>query len=274
MGDIKQRAHRKIGVVPRDTQVVIAGEPEDLNRSVIGRLLEELSWAGRTIRDYRMGGAGYENVLVAETMIALDFLPRAAFLGAVIAAATGAPATRAKVVAEIELAELLTLPPETKLRPTATTYQEQVVVQPDASLIGPNTYTLIEAKRIKQGSFQEEQLARELVTVTREAKGRQPLLLLIIPAPPPVLVSKLGRVEIEDAIGARLEVVLARVDHPDAAAEELIANLNETVAWVTWEQLATSVEHAHRSFQTDDPSIAGSIDRLCSFIGDAVQRHS
>ena len=46
------------------------------NASVLGRLLEELSWAGNTIRNYREGGRGYENVLTAEALQGLDFLPR------------------------------------------------------------------------------------------------------------------------------------------------------------------------------------------------------
>lgn len=83
---------------------------------------------------------------------------------------------------------LLVLPPEVKLRPSGDSYQQQLVVQPDASLVGSHTHTLIEAKRLRQGSFQQEQLAREFVAVTREAGSRIPLLLLIIPTPPPVAV--------------------------------------------------------------------------------------
>lgn len=64
------------------------------NRSALGRLLEELSWVGSSIRGYRSGGRGYENVLTAEVLGALDFMPRSAFLGAVIAAAHGADVTR------------------------------------------------------------------------------------------------------------------------------------------------------------------------------------
>lgn len=50
-------------------------EATPLTSSVIGRLLDELSCVGKSIRDYRHGGVGYENVLVAETLLALDFLP-------------------------------------------------------------------------------------------------------------------------------------------------------------------------------------------------------
>ena len=54
------------------------------NQSVIGRLLEELSWVGHTIKSYREGGRGFENVLTAEVFQALDFLPRSNFLGKII----------------------------------------------------------------------------------------------------------------------------------------------------------------------------------------------
>ncbi|MBD2648195.1 hypothetical protein H6G92_18560, partial [Nostoc foliaceum FACHB-393] len=46
------------------------------NSRVIGRLLQELSWVGSTIKEYRDGGRGFENVLTAEVFLALDFLPR------------------------------------------------------------------------------------------------------------------------------------------------------------------------------------------------------
>lgn len=54
----------------------------DKNCTVLGRLLEELSWDGNTIKAYRYGGRGFENVLTAEVFQALYFLPRQAFLGA------------------------------------------------------------------------------------------------------------------------------------------------------------------------------------------------
>lgn len=65
--------------------------------SVIGRLLEELSWVGSTIKAYRHGGRGYENVLTAEALQALDFLPRGQFLGEVLQQCTGADAARRKL---------------------------------------------------------------------------------------------------------------------------------------------------------------------------------
>ncbi len=49
--------------------------------TVLGRLLEELSWEGhgRIKTAYRTGGRGQENVLAAEVLMPLDFLPRSQF---------------------------------------------------------------------------------------------------------------------------------------------------------------------------------------------------
>jgi hypothetical protein len=55
---------------------------------------------GANIRDFHDGGLGFENVLTAEALTALDFLPRTDFLGAVLQAAHGAVAARSKAVAE------------------------------------------------------------------------------------------------------------------------------------------------------------------------------
>ena len=60
--------------------------------SIVGKLLEEISW--EKARDYRAGGQGRENVLTAEVLVGLDFLPRTHFLGAVIQAAQGADVAR------------------------------------------------------------------------------------------------------------------------------------------------------------------------------------
>jgi len=91
----------------------------DAGGSVLGRLLQELSWAGASIRRYRNGGLGYENVLVAEVFTALDFLPRMDFLGKVLIGAHGADSSRSQFAREAEHTDLVFLPPEIKLRPTA-----------------------------------------------------------------------------------------------------------------------------------------------------------
>lgn len=60
------------------------------NDSVIGRLLQEISWEGANVKGYHRGGVGRENVLTAEVLWALDLLPRQLFLARVMKAAHGA----------------------------------------------------------------------------------------------------------------------------------------------------------------------------------------
>lgn len=57
------------------------------NTTIIGRLLEEISWEGKRVRLYRRGGRGMENVLTAEVLLPLSFLPRTHFLGELLLAA-------------------------------------------------------------------------------------------------------------------------------------------------------------------------------------------
>jgi hypothetical protein len=80
-------------------------------------LLEEISWEGPSVRGYRGGGRGRENVLTAEVLTALDFLPRTSFLGAILNNAHGADTARAALAHEIEHAELEFLPNEIALNP-------------------------------------------------------------------------------------------------------------------------------------------------------------
>lgn len=155
-------------------------KPHPRNSSVLGRLLEELSWVGSKIRDYRNGGCGYENVLTAEALQALDFLPRMAFLGAVLDVAHGADTARNKLISEIEEATFTLLPGNQPLIPSGDRHQTQLPVQPDGIIESPNTYTILEAKRIRSSSFQPEQLAREYVLALRDAGPRTPILLLVL----------------------------------------------------------------------------------------------
>ncbi len=127
--------------------------------SIIGRLLEELSWTGSLITKYRGGGRGFENVLSTEVLQALDFLPRTAFLGSV-ALHDGAAASRQALRDEAEQADFLVLPGEMWLQAEDI---PKVQIQPDAIISTPHVYCLVEAKRIRSSSFQPRQLAREFV---------------------------------------------------------------------------------------------------------------
>ncbi|MDQ0260441.1 hypothetical protein J2W20_002345 [Sinomonas atrocyanea] len=198
--------------------------PELSNTSFIGRLLEEIS--RETAVRYRSGGRRLENVLTAEVLMPLSYLPRDVFLGEVLRSANGADAARALAAAEIEAAEVGLLPGE--LTPLLG-----VTVQPDAELSGPSSYVLIEAKRQGRSSFQPTQLAKEFVAAKAAAADRRPLVLLILGAPPPAAVRGYGSLMPEDAVADYLPAVTgtpaAETDR-DAVTREAL----DTIAWTTW----------------------------------------
>lgn len=246
----------------------------DKNSSVLGRLLEELSWVGSTIESYRTGGRGFENVLTAEVFQALDFLPRQAFLGAIIEASQGATKARALLVQEIEQAEFTLLPGNHYLIPSATRHQTRLAVQPDGLIQSPSCYVLLEAKRMKRSSFQPQQLAREFVLVMREARKRQPLLWLVLGSEPPVLVQGHGRLELSEAIELYLESVLARAENHNLEKTQLLEQMDEVVSWTTWQTIAQVVREQAKSIATSDPSIAACVGRLTDSVIRSVSWHS
>lgn len=244
------------------------------NESVLGRLLEELSWEGRSIRKYRDGGQGAENVLTAEVLMGLDFLPRQAFLGAVVAGAHGSEAARRALCGEIEEAVITFLPPEIVLNPRGRSKGEQLIVQPDGVITSPSCSVLVEAKRIRRSSFQPEQLAREYVALTREAGSRTPLLLLLLGAEPPVLIAGAGRMEIEEAIALHLQSVYERTpDHPWPLTT-LLDRLPTAYAWITWQELSDIVTEQASHRRPDNASVAATIDRLAASIIRSIRRHA
>lgn len=239
------------------------------NDSVLGRLLEELSWVGPLIREYRQGGRGYENVLTAEALQALDFLPRQAFLGQVIRDSRGADVTRLLLADEIESATTTLLPDELKLgRP-----EDSVGVQPDGLIEAPGVLVLLEAKRIRPSAFQPEQLARELLCTLGEAGDRRPLLWLLLGEEPPVRVKGHGRLSIVDAVALALPRVLERCDDPHDS-DQLLSRVDEFVAWTTWHQLQMTVRAALDTYACDDPSTLASVCRLAVSVIHAVDRHA
>jgi hypothetical protein len=132
-------------------------------------------------------------------------------------------------------------------------------------------YCLLEAKRIKSGAFQTEQLAREFLAVTRHASGRQPLLLLLLPAPPPVPVSGHGRLEIADAIARWLEPVTRKAGFEVGSPP--LPRIDEVVAYTTWTQVKGAVASGLREFANADRSVAGSVERLARCLISAIERH-
>lgn len=165
-------------------------EQETASGSMLGRLLEEVSW--ERAASYCEGGRGRENVLSAEVLLALDYLPRNHFLGAVIRAAHGAKGGRMLLASDIEEAALDFLPGDLPLSTEMVTGR-QVHTQPDALLTSPGVFVLVEAKRIRTSAFQPKQLAREYVATLAHANGRAPIIFLL-GVNPPVLVKGNGRI--------------------------------------------------------------------------------
>jgi len=237
------------------------------NTTIIGRLLEEISWEGKRVGLYRRGGRGMENVLTAEVMLALDFLPRTHFLAEVLRAAHGAENALDGVAAQIEDCELSVLPPQLTLKPG------RIVVQPDALLETADGYVLVEAKRSRRSYFGPEQLAREYLAVVREAQARDPVLLLIIGSPPPVTVKKQGLRDIAEAIKEHLPQVLAKTG-AGGRSDDLVNRIPEIVSWITWTEIQTVVARQLSSMKIEDPSLRGTVERLATAVSTAIAMHA
>jgi len=240
--------------------------------SLLGRLLAEISWEGNA-RPYRDGGRGRENVLTTEIFQALDFLPRTGFLGRVIRSAEGAAETRRMMASQIEEAVIELLPGDILLSRKGAG-SEPLCLQPDGIIQTPDVYCLLEAKRIRSGAFQPQQLAREYLTVLREAGGRHPLLLLVLPEAPPVSVRGHGRLSLEEAIARWITSILPQLDAELPSAEELVKGIHSTVAWVTWSTVSEGVAAGLEDLNCPDASISGSISRLVQSVRQAIEWHS
>jgi len=236
--------------------------------SIIGRLLEELSWTGRQIISYRGGGRGFENVLSTEVLQALHFLPRSTFLAGVVKAFhDGSPATRAAFEAEAEEADFLVLPGGGMYLQTEN--MPKVEVQPDAIITTPTVYCLVEAKRIRSSSFQPRQLAREFVMAQQFAGERRPMLALLLSAPPPVRVKGRGRLSIRDAIMTALPDIF----YPGSDLTTWKARIDETVTWLTWAELAEQITVAQQKFTSADPSVDAAINRIAASLLKSIEWH-
>jgi hypothetical protein len=246
------------------------------NTSILGSLLREISWVGgkKLAQDYRDGGLGIENVLTAEVLQGLDFLPRQHFLGAVISEFEGEVLPlKTKLLAEIEQASVSLLSEHFYLRPSEKSHDAKIDVQPDGFLVSPSVFGLIECKPMKSSSFGLEQLAREFVIVTREAKGRLPLLLLILGEEPPVRVKGAARQAIRDAILDKPEEVWGMTEGHHYSCAELRDMVAASVAWITWRRVSEVVDGQMRTFTAESPSVRASIQRLADAVTGAIDRH-
>ena len=220
--------------------------------SFIGRLLDEISWQGSQVKGYRGGGLGLENVLTIEVFQALDFLPRTSFFGEVINAARGSHRACALLNAEAESAEFSSLPGTNSNIWLEAEKVPRVNVQPDLIITTKSVYCLVEAKRLRQSSFQRLQLAREFL-LAHKAKDRRaqqsPLLLLVLSNEPPVLVQGKGRLSLEAAIMTGLREVIAQQDQ----VSEWQGKIEETVTWITWHEIDEIVRRNFNALNVTNP---------------------
>ncbi|VXB43910.1 hypothetical protein [Nocardioides sp. AX2bis] len=229
--------------------------------SAVRRLLDELSWEGNA-RKYRGGGLGLENVLTTEVFQALDFLPRDAFLGAVLRAAAGADAVRDHAAAQVERAVVDVLPgdliePDLSLR-----------VQPDVVISSPSTYVFVEAKRIRSPLFSVEQVARELLVTAHHSAGRQSLLLLVLGTPPPLRVKGHGAAPVDEALQLGVDSISARLGR-----ELPVLDAASSVAYVTWSEIAAQAERAGAAYRATDDGAGQTVQRLVASLTQAVRVH-
>jgi hypothetical protein len=216
---------------------------------VIGRLVDELSWAGSSIRRLRNGGRGDENVLTAEVMLLLSLLPRTAFLGGVLAAAHGPEGTRALLASDLEQASVQMFPDEITIPGTG------VRVQPDAAIWTDDAAVLIEAKGTRKAAqFQKTQLAREYLALMTDPREHK-LLLVIMDSPPPVRIQSAGRVDLIEGVTNGLEELCAGAALPASDVKQLIEAIPERVCWITWQEIRSVVTKAAATYPAAMPAL-------------------
>ncbi len=211
-------------------------------------------------------------MLTAEVLMALDFLPRTHFLGAVIGAAHGANEARSVVVSEIETASMSFLPGDMALAPESTSASKRHV-QPDALVTSSRSFLLVEAKRIRSNSFPPAQLAREYVAAMAHATDKFPLVLLL-GVRPPVLISGHGRMTISEAVAGQLESVVDETGNSTLDVASLLNQVDDVFCWIAWEEVDEVVRRQAAAFTSADPSVTASVHRLAASINDAIIWHA
>ena len=216
---------------------------------------------GGDARRYHDGGLGLENVVTTEVFQALDFLPRQAFRGRVLASAAGAPLVLAQADIEQAVVDLL---------PGDLTHPDlDIRAQPDVRIDSPTAFVLVEAKRLRRSSFQADQLAKELILTAEHARDRHPVLLLVLGEPPPIRVQGHGTLSIEDAVRVGQEQISARHGRQVAAPNPM-----DTVAWTTWAEIGAQVEAALQTYDNPDESTYNAVARVARTVADALQVHA
>lgn len=244
-------------------------------KTIIGRLLSEVSWAGRTIKDYREGGAGYENVLTAEVFQLLDFLPRTEFLMEVLKSVHMQNEYKYSISStEVEAMNLDILPGNYYLKKEYTSHQTGMPVQPDGLLESNKKYIMLEAKRIKRSSFQKRQLAKEFYLMTREMKDREPLLFVVLGKEPPVSIAGKGRRSLVEDILIELDGVHKEAKNHPLSLYEIKELVNQSVGWITWTEILSICNNQLSKLKYCNESMRNSVKRMIVELEKIIDRHS
>jgi hypothetical protein len=182
--------------------------------------------------------------------------------------AHGAEHNRIHVAEEIEDGEITLLPDQIELG------RSQVVVQPDATIVTQRSYVLVEAKRIRSSSFQTEQLAREFVALMRDCGSKVPLLLVLLGAAPPVRVKGLGWFDLSEAVATNLAGVVSRTPELAIAPDDLVGQIPEVVAWITWGEVRDIVTRQLGRYSQAPDGLAGTVRRLVASVVTAIEWHT
>jgi len=246
---------------------------KESEKSILGSLLKEISWDGVKVKQYRNGGLGLENVLSTEVLQILYFLPRQHFLGEIIQALhIDNDAIKTTLYDEIEDTQFDLFPGDHYIFDDLL-MSKNINVQPDAFLSSESVHALLELKRIKRGSFQKQQLGREFYLLSKQAKSKQPLLILIISQEPPILVSGEGRVNPTDSIKRTLTELFEHTTNHHLSLDEVIKQVDQSVAWITWNEIEDIIKRQMINYESENISEMKSIDRLCKALLGAIERH-
>lgn len=185
----------------------------------------------------------------------------------------GSPATLKLLAEQVEDLTFSLLQGDMVLTEGPPKHKRPLHLQPDGILESAFVYCMIEAKRIKRGAFQPEQLAREFLAVLKMAGDRRGLLLLILPEPPPVCIRGHGRLALHEAVARWLPQVLQRAEGEFPPIHELYSMIDSMIAFTTWQRISEEVDGALRASSIADRSVQGSINRLAKAVLDALRRH-
>ena len=83
-----------------------------------------------------------------------------------------------------------------------------------------------------------------------------------------------GRLSLEAAIAAGLADVLAVTPEVDVSLDALMDRLPETMAWITWGEIADVTRRQAELFREAPNGLAGTVSRLASAVTDAINWHS